>query len=215
MISLRHALRLGLFATVGALYIGLSHFAAAAKNPPVIALVFGLLPLAALALVAAWNSRFRALALVLFAASSWAIAMYADTLRAHTAWVYFVQHAGAMTLLAITFGSTLGQGHAQALCSRIARFVLLEQADAIYLRYTWKVTLAWTGYFLSSAIASLVLFFFGPLEIWSFFANVLTPLLIGLMFAGEYVIRLRALPGRSHFGISETIHAYREYSRRH
>lgn len=214
MISLRQALRLGLIATAGALYLGLSHLAASSEHPPIVALIVGLLPLGAVALVAAWNSRAPTLALLLFAACALAIAINLDNLRSHAAWLYFVQHAGAMILLTITFGSTLGRGHQDALCSRIAGFVIPGQLDADYLRYTWKVTVAWTVYFAASAILSVLLFVFGPVEVWSFFANVLTPVLLGVMFGGEYLIRLRTMPGRSHFSISQTIQAYREYSRR-
>lgn len=214
MISLRQALRLGLIAAAGALYLGLSHLAASSKHPPIIALIVGLLPLGAMALIAAWKSRAPTLAMLLFAACTLAIAVNLENLRSHAAWLYFVQHAGAMILLAITFGGTLGHGHHDALCSRIASFVMPGRLDADYLRYTWKVTVAWTLYFAASAVLSVLLFCFGPVEVWSFFANVLTPVLLGAMFAGEYLIRLRAMPGRSHFSISETIQAYREYSRR-
>ena len=214
MISFRQALRLGLIAAAGALYLGLSHLAASSEHPPILALIVGLLPLGAMALIAAWKSRAPTLALLLFAACIVAIAVNLENLRSHAAWLYFVQHAGAMILLAITFGSTLGQGHQDALCSRIAGFVMPGQLDADYLRYTWKVTIAWTLYFAASAVLSVLLFGFGPVELWSFFANVLTPVLLGVMFAGEYLIRLRVMPGRSHFSISETIQAYREYSRR-
>ena len=214
MISLRQALRLGLIATAGALYLGLSHLAASSEHPPIIALIVGLLPLGALALVAAWNSRSPTLALLLFGACALAITINLDNLRSHAAWLYFVQHAGAMILLTITFGSTLGRGHQDALCSRIASFVVPGELDADYLRYTWNVTVAWTAYFAASAVLSVLLFCFGPVEVWSFFANVLTPVLLGAMFGGEYLIRLRAMPGRSHFSVAETIRAYREYSRR-
>ncbi len=214
MISLRQALRLGLIAAAGSLYLGLSHLAASSEHPPIIALIVGLLPLGAMALIAAWNSRAPTLALLLFAACALAIAINLENLRGHAAWLYFVQHAGAMILLGITFGSTLGQGHQNALCSRIAGFVAPGQLDADYLRYTWKVTVAWTLFFAASAVLSVLLFWLAPVEAWSFFANVLTPVLLGVMFAGEYLIRLRVMPGRSHFSISETIQAYREYSRR-
>jgi len=75
VITLRQALRLGLIATAGALYLGLSHFTAASERPPVIGLVVGLLPLGAIALVAAWNSRAPALALLLCTACVLALAL--------------------------------------------------------------------------------------------------------------------------------------------
>jgi uncharacterized membrane protein len=214
VISIKHALRLGLIACAGAIYLGLSYLAAASEHPPLGALIVSLLPLGAFALVAAWNSRSPALTLMLVATCVLAFVVNIDNLRSHTAWLYFLQHAGAMALLTVTFGSTLGREHQDALCSRIACFILPDPPDSEYLCYTWKVTAAWTIYFFSSTILSVLLFIFGPINIWSFFANILTPLLLGIMFSGEYLIRLRAMPGRTHFGISETIQAYRNYSRR-
>jgi uncharacterized membrane protein len=117
-----------------------------------------------------------------------------------------------MVFLGALFGSTL-KSDESALCSRIAGLLDKTVLDAAYLRYTWKVTAAWTTYFIVSAILSVALFFFSPIEIWSLFASVLTPIAIGAMFIGEYAIRVRALPGRKHFSISETIQAYRNFPR--
>ena len=214
MISIRQALRLALIAAAGAVYLGLGYLAAASDHPPVIALVVGLAPLGAAALALAWKARARAAALTLCAVGAVAIALYVDQLLSHVAWLFFMQHAGAMALLGVMFGSTLGSGHAQALCSRIARFLLPTPLDAAYLHYTWKVTVAWTAFFFASAVLSVLLFFLAPLAVWSAFANLLTPVLLGVMFAGEYLIRLRALPNREHFSIAQTIQAYRAYARR-
>lgn len=214
MISARQALHLALIATAGSVYLGLGYFTAAAVRPPLVAIFLGIVPLGAVALVAAWHSRLRMLSLILCAACAIAVVLNLDNLRNHAAWLYFVQHAGAMILLGATFGSTLGCGHAGALCSRIASFVHSAPLDADYLHYTWKVTFAWTAFFVLSALVSVLLFFFGPIEAWSLFANLLTPALLGAMFAGEYLIRLRVMPDRAHFSIAATIHAYREYSRR-
>lgn len=214
MISTRQVIQFALVAAAGAVYLGIGYLTAVSDHPPLIAILFGILPLGAAALVAAWHSRARTLSLLLCAACALTVILNLENLRDHAAWLYFVQHAGAMILLCIMFGSTLGCGHADALCSRIASFVFHEPLDAGYLHYTWKVTLAWTIFFAISAMVSVLLFFFGPIEAWSVFANLLTPPLLGAMFAGEYLIRLRVMPDRVHFSITETIHAYREYSRR-
>jgi uncharacterized membrane protein len=214
VISVKRILRLALIATAGAIYLGLSYIAAASDHPPLLALIVGIVPLGAIAIAAAWNSRARALSLLLCAVCTAVVILNFEHLRDHAAWLYFVQHVGAMTMLGAMFGSTLWGSHAQALCSRIASFLLRTGLDAEYLHYTWKVTLAWTVYFSASAVLSVVLFFFGPIEAWSLFANVLTPILVGAMFVAEYLIRLRAMPDRAHFSIVETIQAYREYSRR-
>lgn len=214
MIAARQLGQLALVAAAGIVYLGLGYLITISDRPPPAAIIFGTVPLGAIALVTAWHSRTRTLSLILFSAGVLAFVMNIDNLRDHVAWLYFVQHAGAMILLGFMFGGTLGRGHADALCSRIAQFVIVKPLDANYLHYTWIVTLVWTIFFAINAVVSVPLFFFGPIEVWSAFANLVTPLLLGVMFAGEYLIRLRIMPNRAHFSITETIQAYREYSRR-
>lgn len=210
MISIRNIL----IAAAGALYLAIGYVATTAPHPPLFTVLLGLAPLCALALTTAWKSKTRLPLLLLCIAGTLAIAMNLGALRDHAAWIYFIQHAGAMTLLGITFGSTLGSSHASALCSRIASFIVVESLDADYLCYTWKVTLAWTIYFAISAALSVLLFFFAPIEAWSIFANLLTPLSLGAMFVVEYLIRLRLLPDGPRVSVTATIQAYREYSQR-
>lgn len=213
MITARNVLRLGLLAAVGATYAYFGYLTTVSAHPPLLSLIIGIVPLAALAIVAAWQSALRWPALALCAIASLAVFMKFDFLRSHLAWLYFIQHAGAMTSLGIMFGSTLLREPKDALCSRIACLMLGVKADTSYLRYTWYVTLAWTVFFTACAVLSVILFAFGPIKIWSLYANVLTPVLLGAMFVGEYLIRLRVLPNQNHFSIAATIRAYREYSR--
>ena len=194
-------------------YIALGFLASSSNHPPLFAVLVGALPVGFGLLAASWRSPFRypatLLCLAAFAAIGWRI----DLLLSHAAWLYFVQHAGTMIALGFMFGITLGT-HEGALCSRIARIAVAEPLDADYLYYTWKVTLAWTVYFALSAAISFALFFAATLEACSWFAAVVTPVSLGAMFAGEYAIRLRALPGRPHFSVAQTIQSYRNYSQR-
>jgi uncharacterized membrane protein len=211
--SIRQVLRLVVLAGCGAVYLWLGYKASIASDPPLFALLVGLAPLTFSALVMAWHSRSVwlqggcALAVI-------AMGVNIEFLRSNTAWVYFIQHFGMHALLAIMFGRTLRGSPEKALCSRISALVCREATDAAFYRYTWRVTLAWTVYFVAAAVISCILFFFGPLEIWSMFANLLTPVLIGLMFLIEFMIRLRVLPPSQHASIARTIAAYREYSQR-
>ena len=142
-----------------------------------------------------------------------AMALNVELMRSNAAWVYFIQHAGSMLLLGLMFGRSLVSGrHEAALCSRIAGVLHTEPMTPRYLRYTWQVTWAWTLFFAITALLSVLLFAFAPLEIWSVFANILTPPLLGLMFAGEYLIRLRALPGENHFRLTDTVRAWQRFS---
>lgn len=213
MIAARNVLRLSLLTAAGSTYAYFGYLTTTSAHPPLLSLIIGIVPLAVLAIVTAWQSALRWPALALCAVVCVAVFIKLDFLRSHLAWLYFIQHAGAMTILGIMFGSTLGSEPKDALCSRIACFVLRAKADANYLRYTWYVTLAWTVFFAACAVLSVVLFAFGPIKTWSLYANVLTPILLGAMFVGEYLIRLRALPDQKHFSIAATIRAYREYSR--
>lgn len=200
-------------ALAGAAYLAFTHLLTIAEHPSLLMLALGVTPLVAMALLAAWHSPMRWLSLSLLALLGLAVVLHVEELRDHLQWVYFMQHAGAMSLLAITFGSTLGRTHAEAFCSRIARMMLPTPVDPTYMHYTWKVTLVWTLFFSLSAVLSVALFFWGPIAIWSYFANLLTPVLVGLLFVVEYLVRVRLLPERAHFSIAQTIRAYRAHGK--
>ncbi|MDH4284337.1 MAG: hypothetical protein OEV35_03375 [Gallionellaceae bacterium] len=210
MISARNLL----VVACGALYLGIGYAATISSHPPMAAVLVGLAPFGAAAVAASWKAKARWPLLLLCAACMVAIAMNLSYLRNHIAWLYFIQHVGAMIFLGITFGSTLGRGHHAALCSRIASFIIPEPLDAAYFHYTWKVTFAWTIYFAASAAISILLFFLAPIEAWSFFANVLTPVFLGAMFVVEYLVRQRLMPGAPSISIIATIQAYRGFDHR-
>ncbi|MDN0081909.1 hypothetical protein QU487_03960 [Crenobacter sp. SG2305] len=211
MTGLWSKLRLVLLVAAGAGYLILDYMASSSSQPPVYAVLIGAIPLTTGVVAVCWNSSFRWPAMLLCLGGLVAIALNFDRLLTHAAWLSFFQYVGIMIGLGIMFGSTLGS-HEGALCSRIARTAVAEPLDAHYLHYTWKVTLAWTLYFAASALVSLLLFAFAPLAWWALFASLLTPVSLGLMFGGEYLIRLRALPGQPHFSIAQTIRAYRQYT---
>jgi uncharacterized membrane protein len=210
---LKRLLVIAAIAIAGAAYLAFSHLLTITERPSTLMLALGVTPLTVMTLLAAWHSRMRWWALTFLAVLALTVLLYLEESRNHVNWLYFMQHAGAMTLLAITFGSTLGRGDSDALCSRVTRLMLPGPADPAYMRYTWKITLAWTVYFITSGVVSVGLFFFGPIAVWSWFANLLTPLIVGLMFVIEYLVRVRVLPDRAHFSIAQTIQAYRSYER--
>ena len=214
MTRVTRLLVIAVIAVAGVAYLAFSHLLTINERPSLLMLALGVTPLTVMALLAAWHSRMRWLALTLLAILGLTVLLYLEALRNHVNWLYFMQHAGTMTLLAITFGSTLGRGDADALCSRVTRLMLAGPADPVYMRYTWKVTLIWTAYFIASGLLSVGLFFYGPLAVWSYFANLLTPVIVGLMFVIEYLVRVRVLPNRAHFSIAQTIKAYRSYEQR-
>ena len=210
MISVRNIL----IALVGLAYIAISYIATTVPHPPMVTVLVGFVPIGIAALVGAWKSPARAYLLPLFMICVLLIGFYIEKLRDHAAWLYFVQHVGAMTLLGLVFGSTLASTHAEALCSRMASLMIPEPLGADYFRYTWNVTLAWTIYFAVSAALSILLFFYAPIQAWSIFADVLTPVTLGLMFAVEYLVRRRVLPNGPSPSIAATIKAYRLFNQR-
>jgi uncharacterized membrane protein len=209
----KQLLRLALLAPFGLAYIWLGHQASIASNPPLASLLIGLAPLAFSAVALAWQARSIWL-IGLCVATLGLILSHLGFLTANAAWVYFIQHAGTHALLGLMFGRTLRGPDAEALCSKVSQFVFPGQLDADYYRYTWWVTLAWTLYFGLASLLSVLLFWLAPIEIWSVYANLLTPLIIGAIFAIEFAIRLRVLPRNRHASIAQTIRAYREYSQR-
>lgn len=213
MSRLRKVIHASALALGGAAYLGVAFAASAMEHPPLLLVIAGMVPMAALAVAAGWASRARYVALSACAIALALLVLNLQRLQDHVAFFYFIQHVGAMGMLGLTFGVTLWSGPERAFCSRIAAFVMPGRLDAQYLLYTWKVTLAWTIFFALSGVVSVILFFWGPVVWWSFFANVLSPVLVGAMFVVEYGIRLMALPSRPHLNLSETIQAYQAYRR--
>lgn len=207
---LKKRLRLAVLGVGAAIYLVLGYLASSSTHPPLFAVLVTAIPVVAGFIAASWGTAFRLPAMVLCVAVLIVLAMRVDFLLSHAAWLYFIQHVGAMAALGIMFGSTLST-HESALCSRIAKFAIAEPLDAHYFQYTWSVTLAWTIYFVASAIISIGLFFGASLEVWSLFAAILTPISVPVMFGAEYLIRLRALPNRPHFSIAQTIESYQKY----
>ncbi len=61
-------------------------------------------------------------------------------------------------------------------------------------RYTRKLTVLWTVYFLLMTAASVLIYLGSSWANWSFFANLLTPVLALLLFGGEHLVRYRLHP---------------------
>ncbi|WP_018605163.1 hypothetical protein [Uliginosibacterium gangwonense] len=204
--------RFVLLAIAGAAYLWLGHLGSISRHPPAISLLTGMVPLLALAGMLAWSSHPRVLWLGLLGAGCLALWLNLELLRQNTAWVFFIQHAGMHALLGATFGRTLFSGYENALCARIAGIAHNGLSPKL-ARYGWQVTLVWTIYFWAMTTASVLLFAFGTMTQWSVLGNLLTAPLLGLMFAGEYMIRRRVLPEEEHIGIIGTIKAYQRYAR--
>ena len=184
----------------------LNHHLAQQKQIGNLATLVACLPLLLAGASFAWQQRtfwMRAIlltALVTLPAIGWPL------LKSHPASIGMTQHVALFGGLAIWFGRSLF-GDRQALCTQFARFDQPVMTDAI-LRYTRRVTLAWTVFFVTMAGTSVGLFLWSSVSVWSLFANFFSLPLVILMFAAEYAVRCRVLPeGRT--GITSAFFAYR------
>jgi uncharacterized membrane protein len=77
-------------------------------------------------------------------------------------------------------------------------------------RYSRQVTLAWTLFFLATAVVSTLLFAAASTVTWSTFANYLSLPLVGVMFVAEYLCRRVVLRGEPHSSLFDAVRAYRQ-----
>lgn len=187
-----------------ALYYWLSHLFTAADRPSTAGALLATTPYMAVALLMAAKARRPVPALALWFLAVAGLMVGWPLLRDNFAWIYLFQHVGAFTLLAIAFGRSLGAAETPMI-SRFAERIHGTLVPPL-ARYTRRATLAWTMFFAAMTSISLALFFGAPIAWWSTFANLLTPLLIGLMFLGEFVVR-RRLPKEFRTGLVESIRA--------
>jgi uncharacterized membrane protein len=77
------------------------------------------------------------------------------------------------------------------------RFARMEAADLTFpqIRYCRNVTLIWCGFFVLNGAVATALAVRAPRAVWAIYTGLLSYLLVGLLFATEYVIR-RARWGR-------------------
>ena len=200
---------------ITALVIGyplLAHYTNESAHSGNLGALVAIAPVVLIALVLAWRSprRFIMLGVLLLLC----VALWAgwSALEQHFGLVYWLQDAGMLLILFMTFGRTLIAGR-QPLCTRFAEAVhaSLTPQHEIYAR---QVTVAWTLFFAAMALVSTLLFFLAPLASWSVFANFLTLPLVALMFIAEYWVRRWVLPDIQNPHILDAVRAYRNTSAR-
>lgn len=204
--------RLGLIAVTVLGYAGLSHYLTAQAAGSAWSLLAILGPMVVLAAIGLWRGGQRALAIALalaIAALTWRLRRGGDF---DPTWLYLAQHAGIHAALGVAFGRTLRPGH-QALISAMAERVHRGLPPGMG-GYTRRLTGVWTVYFFGMALTSLGLFALAPLEIWSLFANVATPLAMCALFVGEYLLRYRLHPEFERVSLVTVIRAYSDHHRR-
>ena len=187
-------------------YAGLSHYSNSAASSRDIGVGLALGPPLMIGLLLIWRWTQPWIALLAAAAAALLLRDYWPVLERNFPMVYLLQEAGFYSLMALSFGQSL-LGRRQALCTQLADKVhgpLTVQE----VRYTRRVTAAWALFFVLITAATLILYAFASLAVWSLFANFCVLPLIGLMFAGEYAIRRRALPQVPRPGILAAVRVY-------
>jgi len=105
------------------------------------------------------------------------------------------------------FASTLFNGRIP-LITRFASLMRQDMPPAV-LVYTRRATIAWSAYFLSMFILSLLLALYAPIELWSFFSNVLSYVLLVLMFLAEFTVRRLVVHEHMDYSFSEFLQRLR------
>jgi uncharacterized membrane protein len=206
MVRVWHHGRVLLLAVVSVSYLCAVHFTVVAEQPSVIGALLAVLPLMLAALAMAWTSRRRGLALLLWGVACLALTGLWPMLENRFEWVYFLQHAGVFSLLALGFGCSLAPG-AEPLVSRFARVSHGALVPEV-ARYTRRVTMAWVLFFIGLVLVSSLFFIGGQTELWSLFINFITPVSVGLMFVIEFAVRSVVLPRALRTGFAESIRAF-------
>lgn len=183
-----------------------AHVAILQGVPPAVGALLSLVPLAGLLIWALRRSRHAPAAWAGVAGIAVALWLGWDQLERHFPSVFFLEHAGANLALALVFGRTLRERR-EPLCSRFARLLHGELPPEVE-RYTRRVTIAWTAFFVGLFALSCTLYLGGFLAGWSLLANIASPLLLVAMFVIEYAVRLRALPHWERVGILGGVRAF-------
>ena len=194
-----------IIATVVA-YAGLSHYSNSAAKTHDLGVGLALGPLLSVGLLLLWRWAHLSVALLGAAAAAALLRHYWPVLEKNFSVVYLLQEGGFYSLMAASFGLSL-LGRRVALCTQLADKVHgpLSPQEVLYTR---RVTAAWAFFFILITAATLSLFVFAPLRIWSLFANFCVLPLIGLMFVAEYAVRRRVLPQVPRRGILAAVRVY-------
>jgi len=118
--------------------------------------------------------------------------------------LYVLQHVTINLLLCGWFASTLRAGRLSLIGSFAQRVHPLTPAHA---SYTWKITRVWAIYFAAMAVASVLVYALLPFSAWSLLSNLVSPLMIGALFVGEFLLRYRLHPEFERSTLAQTLQA--------
>lgn len=192
-------------------YAGLSHYCNSVTGCRDLGAAMALAPLTGAALILAWRFLSVPAALLSTGTLAWLLYGLWPVLTRSFSLFSLIEETGIYLLLGATFGRSLLPKQV-ALCTRLANMVH-GPLSSLELRYTRRVTVAWTIFFFAISAGSILLFVLAPLRIWSIFINFCGLPLVGIMFMTEYLIRRRVLPGEPRAGLLTTVRVYLANSR--
>jgi uncharacterized membrane protein len=187
-------------------YSVLSHYSNLNPQGQDLRTLLALAPMLTLGLVLLWRWSGSLVALLAAAATAFLLRAFWPLFAQNFSIVYLVQQVGFYSIMTFTFGRSLRKGSVP-LCTQLADKVH-GPLSPLELRYTRKVTLAWVIFFLLNLAATVVLFEFAPLRVWSLFVNFCSLPLILFMFVAEYAVRRRVLPQVQRSGLIATLRVY-------
>ena len=186
-------------------FAGLSHYSNSAAKTHDLGVFLAVGPALTFGFLLLWRWTEWWIALLFAAVTSVLLGHFWPVLEKNFADLYLLQEGSFYIVMAVSFGQSLLRDRV-AFCTQLA--------DKIHgpltpreVQYTRSVTAAWAVFFLAIAGATLVLYEFAPLRVWSFFANFCVIPLMALMFVAEYAVRRLRLPQQRR-GILEAVRVY-------
>jgi uncharacterized membrane protein len=197
--------RLALLLLVGVAYAGLSHWMTLfhATEPWAVVALLGPLWIAAIGFAASRFGRWGLAGALLLGIGGFALVFLGEAGNPDR--LYVLQHVAINGLLCGWFGSTL-RGDGLSLITQFAQRV--HPLEGHMKAYTTQLTRIWTGYFALMVVASIAIYLTLPFSAWSLFANVLSPVMVTLLFVGEHFLRYRLHPEFERTRLVDAVRAF-------
>ena len=197
--------RIALLLVVGVAYAGLSHWMTLfhATEPWAVVVLLGPLWLAAMGLAASWFGRWGLAAVAVLGIGGFSLVFLGEAGDPNR--LYVLQHVAINAALCGWFGSTL-RGRGLPLITQFAQRV--HPLKGHMLAYTTQLTRIWTGFFAVMVVASVIIYLTRPFSDWSLFANVLSPVMVTLLFVGEHFVRYRLHPEFERTRLVDAVRAF-------
>jgi uncharacterized membrane protein len=202
----RRRLQLAAVGVLLVVYSVLSHYSNSNPRAQDLGAALALAPTLSIAIGLTWRLKGVLAAVIGAGAAALLLHHYWPLLTRNFTVLYLIQQAGFYAILALSFALSLRKNRVP-LCTQLADKIH-GPLTALEQRYTRRVTAAWAIFLSAQVAATLLLFAFAPLRIWSLFVNFCSLPLLLLMFAGEMAVRQRVLPATHQSGLIETLRVY-------